>query len=160
MSNGRVNIDVPDIKHKLEMFDKIPNESYTFHDAMRGNFYDTILSDLFFSNKNIDIVQNGIRAEVYKLSGNKFLISKQNQDTLNTIMRSIFLSNSKNLPDNITGQLQELNDIVINEIAPKLHNEAIAYMNYRRDISQIPAPLERAKSTMDNSKHLEFNPVF
>ena len=56
MSNGRVNIDVPDIKHKLEMFDKIPNESYTFHDAMRGNFYDTILSDLFFSNKNIDIV--------------------------------------------------------------------------------------------------------
>lgn len=160
MNNGRVNLDVPDIKNKFDMFDKIPVESYTFHDAMRGNFYDTQLSDLFFSAKNIDIVQNGIRAQVYKLSDNKHIIGKQSQDDLNTIMRSIFLSNSKNLPNDITGQLETLNNKVIKEVSPKLLGEVIGYMNYRRDISQIPTPLDYAKSTMDNSKSLEYKNIF
>ncbi len=160
MNNGRVNLDVPDIKNKFDMVDKIPVESYSFSDAMRGGFYDTQLSNLFFSAKNIDIVQNGIRANVYRLSKNKHIIGKQNQDDLNTIMRSIFLSNSKNLPQDITGQIEKLNDIVISEVSPKLLGEVIGYMNYRRDISQIPAPLDHAKSTMDNSKALEFNNVF
>ena len=160
MNNGRVNLDVPDIKNKFDMVDKIPVESYSFSDAMRGGFYDTQLSNLFFSAKNIDIVQNGIRANVYRLSKNKHIIGKQNQDDLNTIMRSIFLSNSKNLPQDITGQIEKLNDIVISEVSPKLLGEVIGYMNYRRDISQIPIPLDHAKSTMDNSKALEFNNVF
>ena len=29
MNNGRVNLDVPDIKNKFDMFDKIPVEIYT-----------------------------------------------------------------------------------------------------------------------------------
>ena len=161
MNNGRINLDdVPDIKNKFDMFDKIPLESYSFSDAMRGNFYDTQLSDLFFSSENVDIIQNGIRAEVYRLSKNKYVISRQSQDDLNTIMRSIFLSNSKNLPQDITGQIEKLNDIVIKEVSPKLYGEVIGYMNYRRDISQIPAPLDHAKSTMDNRKALEFKHVF
>ena len=160
MNNGRVNLDVPDIKNKFDMVDKIPVESYSFSDAMRGGFYDTQLSNLFLTAKNIDIVQNGIRANVYRLSKNKHIIGKQNQDDLNTIMRSIFLSNSKNLPQDITGQIEKLNDIVISEVSPKLLGEVIGYMNYRRDISQIPIPLDHAKSTMDNSKALEFNNVF
>jgi hypothetical protein len=160
MNNGRVNLDVPDIKNKFDMFDKIPIESHTFHDAVRGIFYDTQLSDLFFSSQNVDIVQNGIRAEVFRISKNKHIIGRQSQDDLNTIMRSIFLTNSKNLPVDITGQVDTLNNIVINEVSPKLMGEVVGYMNYRRDISQIPAPLERAKSTMDNSKSLEFKHVF
>lgn len=160
MNNGRINLDVPDIKKQFDMFDKIPVESHTFHDAMTGNFYNTQLSDLFFSSQNIDIVQNGIRAEVYKLSKNKFVISRQSQDDLNTIMRSIFLSHSKNLPQDITGQIETLNNKVINEISPKLLGEVHGYMNYRRDISEIPAPLEYAKSTMDNSKSLEYQNRF
>ena len=162
MNNGRVNLEEtePDIKNKFAMIDNIPVESYTFHDAMRGNFYDTQLSDLFFSSQNIDIVQNGIRAEVYRLSNNKHVIGRQNQDDLNTIMRSIFLGNSKNLPTDITGQVDTLNGIVISEVSPKLLGEVVGYLNYRRDISEIPEPLVRAKSTMDDRKALEFNPVF
>jgi hypothetical protein len=160
MNNGRINLEGPDIKHQFEMFDKIPVESYSFHDAMTGNFYKTELSNLFFSSKNIDIIQNGIRAEVYRLSKNKHIIDRQNQDELNTIMRSIFLSNSKNLPNDITSQIETLNNNVINEISPKLLGEVIGYLNYRRDISQIPAPLTYAKSTMDNSKSLEFKNIF
>jgi len=160
MNNGRVNLDVPDIKNKFEMFDKIPVESNTFHDAMRGIFYNTQFSDLFFSSQNIDIIQNGIRAQVYRISNNKHIIGRQSQDELNTIMRSIFLSNSKNLPTEITQQIETLNNIVIKEVSQKLAGEVIGYMNYRRDISEIAAPLERAKSTMDNSKSLEFKNIF
>ena len=159
-NNGRINLEGPDIKHQFEMFDKIPVDSYTFHDAMTGNFYNTQLSDLYFSSKNIDIIQNGIRAEVYRLSKNKHIIDRQNQDVLNTIMRSVFLSNSKNLPNDITKQIETLNNKVINEISPKLLGEVIGYLNYRRDISSIPAPLNYAKSTMDNSKSLEFKHIF
>ena len=48
MNNGRINLEGPDIKHQFEMFDKIPVESYSFHDAMTGNFENSNLSRAFF----------------------------------------------------------------------------------------------------------------
>ena len=53
-------------------------------------------------------------------------------------MRSVFLQNSKNLPNNITEQIKELNELVIEEIVPKLLGEIEGYLVYRKDISEIP----------------------
>ena len=158
-NNGRVNINVPNIQNKFNMFDKIPVKSRTYHDALNGNTYSTQLSDLYFSKENVQIIQNGIRAGVYNRSPEKHLISNQNLDTIHIIMRSIFLQESKNLPDNITQQIKELNDIVIEEIVSKLLGEIEGYLTYRKDISQIPEPLEKPKS--DNiAKQLEFKKFF
>jgi len=158
-TNGRVNINVPNIQNKFEMFDKIPVDSRSYHDALTGNSYNTQLSDLYFSKENVQIIQNGIRAGVYNRSSNKHIISNQNLDTIHIIMRSIFLQNSKNLPDNITEQIKDLNELVIEEIVSKLLGEIEGYLIYRKDISEIPEPLEKPKSDTI-TKHLEFKKFF
>lgn len=158
-NNGRVNLNVPNIQDKFNMFDKIPVDSRSYHDALTGNSYNTQLSDLYFSKENVQIIQNAIRAGVYKRSNGKHIISNQNLDTIHIIMRSIFLQNSKNLPNNITEQIKELNELVIEEIVPKLLGEIEGYLIYRKDISEIPEPLQKPKS--DNiAKHLEFKKFF
>tara|TARA_B100000900_G_C19965240_1_gene467469 strand:- start:2 stop:490 length:489 start_codon:yes stop_codon:yes gene_type:complete len=158
-NNGRVNLNVPNIQDKFNMFDKIPVDSRSYHDALTGNSYNTQLSDLYFSKENVQIIQNAIRAGVYKRSNGEHIISNQNLDTIHIIMRSIFLQNSKNLPNNITEQIKELNGLVIEEIVPKLLGEIEGYLVYRKDISEIPEPLQKPKS--DNiAKHLEFKKFF
>ena len=64
-NNGRIAINTPDLEQQFKLYDKIPAKTNAFSDAMRGNYYETQLSDLFFSSENQLIVQYGIRAGVY-----------------------------------------------------------------------------------------------
>ena len=52
---------------------------------------DGLCSAAFFSKENIQIIQNAIKAGVYKLSNGNFVVGNQNEDTLKIIMRSIYL---------------------------------------------------------------------
>ena len=45
------------------------------------------ISDLYFSKENIQIIQNGLRAGVYKKSNGSYVIDEQNHDELMIIMR-------------------------------------------------------------------------
>ena len=113
-SNGRVDILGPNTDLRFSMTDRIPiNESSSFRDAMTGNWNNTPLSDAFFSSNNIKMIQNGIRAGVYKKSNGNYIIGEQSYDELKIVMRSIFLQNSKNLAINIPQQIEELNNLVL-----------------------------------------------
>ena len=90
-ANGRINIMGTIPPNNFNMSDKIPiNNSTSFTDAMQGNWMDTPFSKAFFSSKNINILQNGIRNGVYKLSKNSYVIAPQDEDALKIVMRSIF----------------------------------------------------------------------
>ena len=116
-TNGRINIIGPN-RNQFSLFDKIPtNECSTFHDAMTGNFQDSTLSLAFFSKENMQIIQNAIRAGVYEVSNQQYIIDNQNCDNLKIVMRSVFLQNSVNLPDMITEQIKELNGLVVKDLA-------------------------------------------
>lgn len=156
INNGRINVNTPDIKDQFDMYDKIPTKATTFHDAMRGNSYDTELSDLFFSKENQEILQNGIRVGVYNKSGNKYVIGIQDYDNLQTIMRSMFLQYSLNQKDNITEQIRVLNNIVLNYCIPKVFEETVGYLKYKNDISTIAQPLDLPKISREDHKQLEF----
>ena len=84
LTNGRINILTHDKNNIMfKMKDNIPiNSKKDFRGAMTGNWYNTILSDVFFSKENIQILQNGIRKGVYELSNKQFIISEQNEDNL------------------------------------------------------------------------------
>jgi hypothetical protein len=55
------------------------------------------------------IIQNGIRAGVYKISCNNYVISQQPDTELKIIMRAIFLAHSENKSCGIKEQIKELN---------------------------------------------------
>ena len=62
--------------------DKIPlnTKPSAYREALTGNCENNNLAIAFFSKKNVEIVQNGIRAGVYEKSQKKYLIGPQNVD--------------------------------------------------------------------------------
>jgi hypothetical protein len=160
-TNGRVNIMVPNIDARFAMSDHIPvNQTSSFRDAMTGNWYDTALSNAFFSSSNMKIVQNGIRAGVYKKSNNQYIIGEQNGDELKIIMRSIFLQYSKNLPNNIADQIRDLNNLVFDYSVNQVYSEAQGYMIYKKDVSTLVVPIARPILSYTNDKQLELKHWF
>jgi len=161
-SNGRVDILGSNIEQLFSMADKIPINStkYSFRDAMTGNWYDTQLSIAFFSGKNIQIIQNGIRAGVYNKSNHQYVIGEQNLDELQIIMRAIFLQYAKNLPTDISGQIKELNQIVLNFSINQVYGEADGYMKYKRDASTLVVPIAMPIMSSTNDKQLQLKKWF
>ena len=138
----------------------MPQETFDYRDAVTGNWYKTQLSDVFFSKENIELLQNSIRAGVYKMSNNKYLIDKQDYDELKVIMRSIFLQNSKNKPDNITGQIATLNKLVLDYAINQVYGEAQGYIKYRYDISTLAEPIAPPIMSKLNNKQLQLKKWF
>ena len=69
------------------------------------------LNESFFSDENVEIIQNAIRYNVWLKTKN--IIGNQSTTQLNIIMRSIYLQYSENLLNNIKEQIIRLNNMFI-----------------------------------------------
>ena len=142
VTNGRIDIKSPNTSTLFEMYDKIPaNQCVTFRNPTEGLWTDTYLSKAFFSQQNIQILQNGIRAGVYQKSNGQYTIGPQDCDSLKIVMRSVYLQNAANQPNNITQQVAELNKIVLNYCIQQVYSEAQGYMKYIDDVSTLVVPI-------------------
>jgi hypothetical protein len=160
-NNGRVDIKTPNTSKLFQMYDKIPaNQCTTFRSATEGLWDSTTLSQVFFSEQNIQIIQNGIRAGVYKRSNGQYTIGPQDCDSLKIIMRSVFLQYSANQPNNIREQIAELNKIVLEYCIQQVYSEAQGYMIYVNDVSTLVVPIERPVMTSNNDRQLELKSWF
>lgn len=162
-ANGQVNIVEPDTpQQKFEMIERIAlkNKSVSYCDALGGNWEQNVLAQVFFSAGNIQIIQNALRAGVYKLSGNKFVIPPQNADNLKIIMRSTFLQYAIFDKDNITKEVERLNKIVLEYCIPSVYGECIAYINYAKDQSTLVVPIQLPEQNDRSWKQLELQPWF
>jgi hypothetical protein len=158
-ANGRINLlDAP---NPMLLYDQnVSRPPKTFHTAMNGTWEDTPLSCAFFSKENQQIVQNGIRAAVYRLSNNKYVIAEQSYTELTIIMRGLFLQEAKNIPGNYTQQIEELNHKVVAYVAPRLYGEAKGYLTYLKDASTLAIPMAAPVSSVAYDKTLELKPFF
>jgi hypothetical protein len=160
-NNGRVDIKSPNTSTLFEMYDKIPaNQCVTFRNPTEGLWTDSNLSQAFFSQQNIQMLQNGIRAGVYKKSNGQYTIGPQDCDSLKIVMRSVFLQNSANQPNNITQQVFELNKIVLNYCIQQVYSEAQGYMKYIDDASTLVVPIAHPVMADNNDRELEFKTWF
>ena len=143
----------------LFLQDKIIKDSRTMYDNLKYSQQSSVVSNLFFSTKNVTIIQNAIRSGVYKTSNEKYIIDNQDGDTLNVIMRAVYLQNSVNLPDNITKQIEDLNKIVIQYCVPRIYGEVQGYIRYKEDASSLAVPLDNPMSVYTD-KTLELKNFF
>lgn len=99
------------------------------------------LSLLFFSQSNIDEIQKLIRYNIYVASNNKHVIDYQSEIEIVIVMKSMFLRFAQ-IPANgdtaegklfTVQEIQRLNELVINEIVPKLISNVEQYTGYLRD---------------------------
>ena len=143
LRNGTVNImdSRPGFSTPLFVNDK--NQDSFKKEAVRNVHSQSYLNAEFFSQKNIDVLQDYIRSEVYRKSGGEHTISRQSDVELKIIMRSIYLQNAKHLPSDVAGQIRELNKLVATEAIPIILTNIEQYLGYKKKISALPVPLAR-----------------
>jgi hypothetical protein len=124
------------------------------------NLYgETPLTFLFFSDKNIQNIQNILRYNVYKQM--KYTIDNQSTNELMIIMRSLFLEYSahpklldesmsedekRKLLEKYTIEVARLNKIVVDSTLPKVISQIQQYVDYLRDSSKQPYYMDKPKN--------------
>lgn len=163
-ANGRVDLITPKM-NQFELF-KPPGVNYnektaSFNEAITGEYEDNLLAKVFFHHQNIEIIQNGIRAGVYKKSNGQMNVGYQDPKTVKIIMRSIYMTHAQhNRNIDVTTQVQDLNDLVLDYCVKNVYDEAVAYEKYKRDISTLPMPNDRPENVSTRYHSVEFKNFF
>jgi len=161
INNGRVDIKTPNTSALFGLYDKIPaNQCVTFRNPTEGLWSKNNLSDAFFCQNNIQVLQHAIISGVYNRSNGQYKIGQQDCDTLKVIMRSIFLQYSANKPNDIQQQVHELNKMVLEYCIQQVYSEAQGYMKYINDVSTLVIPIAHPVMTSQNDRQLEFKGWF
>ncbi len=162
--NGRVNLEEPENPNaRFQMFERIAvkNKATEYRDPLTGVWEDTMLSRVFFSKGNVQILQNGLRAGVYERSGEReIVLPPQSIDVLKTFMRDTFIQYSTFEPDNITNQVERINTLLLEQLVPMLYSEAIGYLKYLEDNSRLVVPMELPQHHDRVYKQLELKPYY
>jgi hypothetical protein len=129
-------------------------------DMLRGNWEHSPLSQVFFSAENVQRLQTQIRKAVFERSQPKgYVIDAQSVDELKIIMRAIYLQYARNLPNNLAGQVADLNAKVVDWSAPHILSAVDHYYYYLDDISKMPTPLSQPQNlSRAGTKSLPMNP--
>lgn len=108
---------------------------------------ESLLTFLFFSKRNVDNLQNLIRLLVHRET--KVVIDKQSNRELLVVMRSIFEQYSRHPPylepskgteynrlvvKKTVDEVNRLNEIVLNEIVPKVISMVLQFFGYLKDV--------------------------
>lgn len=141
--NGRV-IGVSDSKRSqsFELFTENNNNgNLAKNTILYGTLTRSVLSDAFFSNKNMGVLQCMLKNRVYMASGGQYKIGNQNNNSLLVIMRAMYLQYAKHLPYNISGQIKELNRYVIEYSLPRIMTNIKQHIEYIRNLETLPAEI-------------------
>ncbi len=144
INNGLVT-DIDSYNPLTIINDTLNNKTERATNIISRNTTNSTISDVFFSDDNIEYLQKQIIREVYRYSDNKYRIGKQSYTELKIIMRSYYLQYSKNLPTNIEEQLSTLNNMVIEWSVNNIINNIKQHDKYIETISSLPIPLERSQ---------------
>ena len=121
----------------------------------------TPLNQSFFSETNIQHLQDEIRYGVWKASNNQYVIDPQNPDDLKIVMRSYYLQSSTHDPDKVQQELDALNSRVVGFAVDRVMVEVKQYVKYRKDILEYPDPISRPVNVnITGSKSAEFKSFF
>lgn len=117
-------------------------KSITSKGILGDGVYDN-LSQIFYSQKNIDKIQHMIKQMVLKKTNNKFkLDDNQDENDLLVVMRAIFLEHAKFLPFDISKQIKELNLRTVNYIVPDMITRIKENYFYIKNMNEPIKPMD------------------
>jgi hypothetical protein len=112
------------------------------------------LEETFFSKQNISNINKQLIYTVWKKTDGLYKISEQSAQSLVIVMRYVFIEYARHLPYDIKGQIKELNNIVVGEIAQNVITNATQRVGYLKDIQNPIKPLPLPMNTSNNAKDL------
>ena len=130
-------------KHGIVKFNSKDQESFPHKHVLTGIQEHGPFSKAFFSVDNMKWLHQNIRYQVYIKSKDNTIISKQKDEQLLEAMRRLFLEHSDNPTDTqgIRKELTRLDEIVLNEVVPRILSEIYQYKKYLSDIDQVRKPI-------------------
>lgn len=146
MNNGRIDTLSNSNYAMYALFENGNDKISQFsREAIIGVHQQTPLNDLFFSRQNIEALQVGIRNMVATRTNGEFIIGKQSEVELQVIMRAIYLNHAKHLKTDLIEQVRELNALIIEFCVPRIIEEIKMFKYYKKDIGNLPIPLDRGQ---------------
>lgn len=142
VNNGRVaDIEVLDLNLPKEgdiVINKDNQET-----SVKGIVEKTAVSDVFFSDMNMDAVHKSIRYGVNQRTGK--VIAKQSDNTIYIIMRSILLqyANFRVGVADLAEEIRSLNSRVVEYCVDNISSNVQQYAGYIKDLEKLPVPLDR-----------------
>ena len=104
----------------------------------------TNVMEEFFSEANIQRIQEKIRREIYERSGRKYKMDvDQDREKLQVAMEDTYSNYSKNLPNHIRSQTKTLNRKLVDNLVPNMLTAIKQYYGYMKDISTPIEPMAR-----------------
>lgn len=100
---------------------------------------------IFFSKVNIEHIQKLLKYHVYLQSGKTHIIGVQDHNQLIIIMKSIYLQNGQNNPNNIKEQVKRLNAFVLEYSVPNILLNIEQHKVYKKNVSNLPKPMDLPK---------------
>lgn len=129
--------------------------------ALTGTLTTNSVSDLYFSDTNINALQEGIRYRVFQETNGRHVIGRQSDTELKVVMRSIYLQYSRNLPGDPVAQVREMNRRVLDWAVPEVLSNLKQHLTYLRDASTLPMPLDHGQlMTAKGARTLEMKSFF
>lgn len=115
----------------------------------------TPLSELFFSNYNLDLIQRGLRQSVKDKTG--LSIDKQNPTDLLQFMRTVYINNAMAPDTEICEQVKWMNTKVIEITERQVISGISGYVDYLRDASTLYVPNAIPQNTSLYGKKIDIN---
>ena len=147
-SGGRIDANMESAGTAFNLYREYENRRNTgsyANEAITNIHVQNDISSIYFSQVNIDVLQDAIRHNVYKASCGKHVIDRQSDNDLKIVMRSIYLDYAEHKAYNILEQVKVLNSRVIDFCVPKIMQEIGMYIYYKNDISKLPDPITRGQ---------------
>jgi len=154
--NGRIDIEGKSItpsetfKYYIQhpLFEEKTHLTNKYRAEAVGSIYEkNTVQDIFFSDKNIDLIQKLISYHVSKQTDGNLNVGRQDDTQLKIVMKSVYLQYGKNKNNDLTNQVKELNAYVLDYCVPNIISNAKQYIKYKNDVSTLPIPIENPKFT-------------
>ena len=111
-----------------------------------GNQQRSKLSDMYYSQTNIDFLKNEIINQIYKKTSGKYRIVKQSEDELVIVMKSIYLQYARNSDVDIQLQINVLNKHVLDYCVDNVYVNLLQYVKYIDDITKEQTVIDRPQN--------------
>ena len=139
INNGRMR-DVGDRLNETILEEDVVIFNTDPIDAVKGIIEETNVTRIFFSEKNIEVLQNTIRFYVNKITEQS--ISNQSPEQLFVIMRSMALQYGNFITNDPIAEVKRLNKKVVDNCVENIVTELKQYIHYVDDLAKLPVPME------------------
>ena len=136
-------------------------DRFVFRALQQFNVQSNPTIQSFFSDNNIRSLQSQLKKQVFHQIGQR--ISSQSCEQMFIVMSYVYSNHGRPLHSSsaVSQQVLLLNQHVLDELVPMVTSNVKQYLQYIKDISSLPVPIDHSVSTsVKGNNSLQLNDPF